>query len=109
MGKSRRRRSAHAKAVQTRTTERLKAWHFNHKDDKDYREKRAAGSRRHLEQVYRDAELGRMTREVLAGMGELLTRLAALRVAAGGEREAGAPGGAGAWQDRGEGEVADGK
>ena len=46
------------------------------------RAKRAAGSRRHLEQVYRDAELGRMAREVLNGLGDLLTRLAALKSAA---------------------------
>ena len=72
----------HVKAVRVRTTEKLKAWHFNHKNDEAYRAKRAAGSRRHLEQVYRDAELGRMAREVLNGLGDLLTRLAALKNAA---------------------------
>ena len=72
-------RRQHAKAVQKRVTEKLKAWHHNHKDDVEYRMKRAEGSRRHLEQVYRDAELGRMVRVMLAGMGELLGRLADLK------------------------------
>ena len=95
-------RASHVKAVRIRTTEKLKAWHFKHKDDEAYRAKRAEGSRRHLEQVYRDAELGRMAREVLNGLGELLTRLAALKSAA---ERAGAPHRAmnGAAQDRGGG------
>ena len=77
----------HVKAVRVRTTEKLKAWHFNHKNDEAYRAKRAAGSRRHLEHVYRDAELGRMAREVLNGLGDLLTRLAALKTAAASAHE----------------------
>ena len=72
-------RRQHAKAVRIRTTEKLKAWHHKHKNDVEYRMKRAEGSRRHLEQVYRDAELGRMVRVMLAGMGELLGRLADLK------------------------------
>lgn len=72
-------RRRHAKAVQVRTTEKLKAWHHKHKDDVEYRMKRAEGSRRHLEQVYRDAELGRMARVVLSGVGELLARIADLK------------------------------
>ena len=74
--------ASHVRAVRKRTTEKLKAWHFNHKNDEAYRVKRAEGSRRHLEQVYRDAELGRMAREVLNGIGDILARLAALKTAA---------------------------
>ena len=85
MARKSRRRSAHAKAVQARTAERLKAWHKNHKDDAEYRERRAEGSRRHLEQLYRDAELGRMAREVLNGIGDILARIAALKNAAQGK------------------------
>ena len=85
--KSKWRRRQHAKVMQKHVTEKLKAWHFKHKDDPDYRAKRAEGSRRHLEQLYRDAELGRMAREVLNGIGDILARIAALRSAAQGEEE----------------------
>lgn len=77
-------RKRHAKVVQKHVTEKLKAWHHRHKNDPDYRAKRAEGSRRHLEQVYRDAELGRMARVILSGMGELLGRLADLKRMADG-------------------------
>ena len=79
--------ASHVRAVRKRQVERLKAWHFNHKNDEAYRVKRAEGSRRHLEQVYRDAELGRMTREMLAGLGDILARLAALKIAAQGNTQ----------------------
>lgn len=90
MGRKKRNKGAwasHVRAVRKRTTEKLKAWHFNHKNDEAYRVKRAEGSRRHLEQVYRDAELGRMTREMLAGLGDVLARLAALKTAAQGNTQ----------------------
>ena len=67
---------------------RLTAWVKEHKDDEEYRRKRAEGSRRHLEQLYRDAEFGRMARAALAGWGDMLVKLAALAVSqsdAGGE------------------------
>ena len=76
--KGKRARGRHAAAVRVRTTEKLKAWHFKHKDDAEYRAKRAAGSRKHLERLYRDAEFGRMARAALTGFGSMLTKLAAL-------------------------------
>lgn len=51
----------------------LAAWHRQHKDDADYRAARAAGSRRRLAQLYRDAELGRLVREAFG----LLARIVA--------------------------------
>ena len=81
-------RKRHAKAVRIRTTEKLKAWHFKHKDDPEYRAKRAEGSRRHLEQLYRDAELGRMARVMLGGIGEMLAGLADLKRMAEGRADA---------------------
>ena len=60
---------------------KIAEWHLRHKDDAGYRAARAAGSRRHLEQVYRDAELGRMAREFLAGLGEALARIGVLGAA----------------------------
>lgn len=51
-------------------------WSRQHKADKKYRKAQAEGSRRHLEQLYRDAELGRMARVVLAGIAEILKKIA---------------------------------
>ena len=59
-----------------RNTLRLNEYVKAHRNDQAYRAAKAAGSRRHLEQLYRDAELGRMTREVLNGLGDTLLRLA---------------------------------
>lgn len=59
-----------------RNTLRLNEYVKAHRNDPVYRAAKAAGSRRHLEQLYRDAELGRMTREVLNGLGDTLLRLA---------------------------------
>ena len=56
--------------------ERLMEWYQKHKHDKSYRAAIAEGARRHMRQLYRDAELGRMTREVLNGLGDTLLRLA---------------------------------
>lgn len=59
-----------------RDTLRLNEYVKAHRNDPEYRAKKAEGSRRHLEQVYRDAELGRMAREVLNGLGDMLIKLA---------------------------------
>lgn len=59
-----------------RNTLRLNEYVRAHRNDPEYRAKKAEGSRRHLEQLYRDAELGRMTRTVLNGLGDTLLRLA---------------------------------
>ena len=63
---------------------RLMAWHQKHKNDAKYRAARREGSRRHLEQLYRDAELGRMTRKFIAGIGDVLAGLTSLRDAVDG-------------------------
>lgn len=70
-------RSAKTRAnMVARNTLRLNEYVRAHRNDPAYRAKKAEGSRRHLEQLYRDAELGRMTREILNGLGDTLLRLA---------------------------------
>ena len=59
-----------------RNTLRLNEFVKAHKNDPAYRTKQVEASRRNLEQLYRDAELGRMTRAVLNGLGDTLIRLA---------------------------------
>lgn len=87
-----------------RNGERLAAWARKHKNDAKYRAARAEGSRRHLEQLYRDAELGRLAREFLAGIGDVLVRLAALKSEADGIAAlGGARGNAHAPQDEAKG------
>ena len=68
-------RKRHSKFV---VTNKLKMWHREHKNDPEYLAKRAAGVRKHLEQLYRDAELGRMARIVLTDFGGALMKLVAL-------------------------------
>ena len=75
--KKKKRMSAKTRANRVaRNTLRLNEYVKAHKDDPEYRAKRAEGSRRHLEQLYRDAELGRMARMILSGLGDTLIRLA---------------------------------
>ena len=92
MKKRKKRMSAATRANRVaRNTLRLNEYVKEHRNDPEYQAKKAEGSRRHLEQLYRDAELGRMTREVLNGLGDTLLRLAdayrALNAEKGGLRK----------------------
>lgn len=52
-------------------------WSHEHRADKKYRTAQAEGSRRYQEQLYRDAEFGRIARVMLAQFGQLFKELAA--------------------------------
>lgn len=56
---------------------RIGKWSHEHRDDKKYRTAQAEGSRRYQEQLYRDAEFGRVARVMLAQFGQLFKELAA--------------------------------
>lgn len=54
-------------------------WSHEHRDDKKYRTAQAEGSRRYQEQLYRDAEFGRVVRSMLDEFGDLFKKLAEVR------------------------------
>ena len=54
-------------------------WSHEHRADKKYRKAQAEGSRRYQEQLYRDAEFGRIVRSMLDEFGDLFKRLAEVR------------------------------
>lgn len=56
---------------------RIGEWSHEHRGDKKYRTAQAEGSRRYQEQLYRDAEFGRIARVMLAQFGQLFKELAA--------------------------------
>ena len=56
---------------------RIGKWSHEHRADKKYRTAQAEGSRRYQEQLYRDAEFGRIARVMLAQFGQLFKELAA--------------------------------
>lgn len=56
---------------------RIGQWSHEHRADKKYRTAQAEGSRRYQEQLYRDAEFGRIARVMLAQFGQLFKELAA--------------------------------
>lgn len=58
---------------------RIGLWSHEHRADKKYRAAQAEGSRRYQEQLYRDAEFGRVVRSMLDEFGDLFKRLAEVR------------------------------
>ena len=58
---------------------RIGRWSHEHRADKKYRTAQAEGSRRYLEQLYRDAEFGRVVRSMLDEFGDLFKKLAEVR------------------------------
>lgn len=54
-------------------------WSHKHRADKKYRTAQAEGSRRYQEQLYRDAEFGRVVRSMLDEFGDLFKKLAEVR------------------------------
>ncbi len=62
---------------------RIGRWSHKHRADKKYRTAQAEGSRRYQEQLYRDAEFGRVVRSMLDEFGDLFKKLAEVRDADG--------------------------
>lgn len=58
---------------------RIGRWSHEHRHDKKYRAAQAKGSRRYQEQLYRDAEFGRVVRSILDEFGDLFKKLAEVR------------------------------